>query len=275
MVRSGRGVWTAVIRLSAACLAALVADARRDPARIAALTGIAEDQVVALVGQLERQRVIRGYKTVVDWDRLGDERVVAFIDVSVSPQREVGFDQVAARIYRHPEVRSAHLVSGGHDLRIIVEAPTMREIAQFVSGKAGPDRPRHRDEHPLPAQGLQGGRRHPGRGCPRPTAACRWRHEAAGTVSSTMRLSRAVTAVPPSGIRQFFDVVSQMEDVISLGVGEPDFGTAWRVREAAIYGLERGRTTYTANSGLLDLRSAVASSLAGRYGLEYDPETRS
>ena len=55
-----------------------------------------------------------------------------------------------------------------------------------------------------------------------------------------MRLSRAVAAVPPSGIRQFFDVVSQMEDVISLGVGEPDFGTAWRVREAAIYGLERG-----------------------------------
>jgi aminotransferase len=95
---------------------------------------------------------------------------------------------------------------------------------------------------------------------------------AAAQVSSTMRLSRAVTAVPPSGIRQFFDVVSQMEDVISLGVGEPDFGTAWRVREAAIYGLERGRTTYTANSGLLDLRSAVAKFLAGRYGLEYDPE---
>ena len=77
----------------------------------------------------------------------------------------------------------------------------------------------------------------------------------ASRVSSTMRLSRAVTAVPPSGIRQFFDVVSQMEDVISLGVGEPDFGTAWRVREAAIYGLERGRTTYTANSGLRELRT--------------------
>jgi DNA-binding Lrp family transcriptional regulator len=119
-------------------LTALVADARRDPARIAALTGIAEDQVADLVSQLERQRVIRAYKTVVDWDRLGDERVVAFIDVSVSPQREVGFDQVAARIYRHPEVRSAHLVSGGHDLRIIVEAPTMREIAQFVSEKLAP-----------------------------------------------------------------------------------------------------------------------------------------
>lgn len=119
-------------------LAALIADARRDPARIATLTGITESQVADLIEQLERQRVIRGYKTVVDWDRLGGERVIAFIDVSVSPQREVGFDQVAARIYRHSEVRSVHLVSGGHDLRIIVEASSMREIAQFVSEKLAP-----------------------------------------------------------------------------------------------------------------------------------------
>ena len=119
-------------------LTALVADARRDPARLAALTGLDEARVSGLVAALERQRVIRGYKTSVDWEKLGDERVVAFIDVSVSPQREVGFDQVAARIYRHPEVRSVHLVSGGHDLRIIVEAPTMREIAQFVSEKLAP-----------------------------------------------------------------------------------------------------------------------------------------
>lgn len=86
-----------------------------------------------------------------------------------------------------------------------------------------------------------------------------------------MRVARAVAAIPPSGIRRFFDVVAQMDDVISLGVGEPDFGTAWRVREAAIYGLERGRTTYTANHGLLELRQAVTASLRGRYGLAYDP----
>ena len=86
-----------------------------------------------------------------------------------------------------------------------------------------------------------------------------------------LKLSRTAAAVPPSGIRQFFDVVSQLEDVISLGVGEPDFGTAWRVREAAIYGLERGRTTYTANSGLIELRRAIGASLARRYGLQYDP----
>ncbi|CAA9553467.1 MAG: Aspartate aminotransferase [uncultured Thermomicrobiales bacterium] len=87
-----------------------------------------------------------------------------------------------------------------------------------------------------------------------------------------MKLARAVQDLAPSGIRRFFDVVSRMDDVISLGVGEPDFGTAWRVREAAIYGLERGRTSYTGNAGLLELRQAIAAALGRRYGLEYDPE---
>jgi DNA-binding Lrp family transcriptional regulator len=119
-------------------LRALVADARLDADRIAALTGVSAEAIQQQIAELERRHIIRGYKTVVDWERLGDERVVAFIDVSVSPQRDVGFDQVAARIYRHPEVRSVHLVSGGHDLRIIVEAPTMREIARFVSEKLAP-----------------------------------------------------------------------------------------------------------------------------------------
>ena len=80
-----------------------------------------------------------------------------------------------------------------------------------------------------------------------------------------------VEAVPPSGIRRFFDAVSRMDDVISLGVGEPDFATPWGVREAAIHGLERGRTAYTANHGLLELRQAIAAHLRGRYGVDYDP----
>ena len=69
-----------------------------------------------------------------------------------------------------------------------------------------------------------------------------------------MRLNQVVQAIPPSGIRRFFDIVSQMDDVISLGVGEPDFVTPWRIREAAIYSLEKGYTTYTSNWGLLELR---------------------
>src|SRR5438552_14905394 len=85
-----------------------------------------------------------------------------------------------------------------------------------------------------------------------------------------MRLNRVVQEVPPSGIRRFFDLVSQMEDVISLGVGEPDFATPWRIREAAIYAIERGRTTYTSNAGLPELRALISADIANRYGVHYD-----
>jgi aminotransferase len=84
-------------------------------------------------------------------------------------------------------------------------------------------------------------------------------------------LSEAVLSVPPSGIRRFFDIVAEMDDVISLGVGEPDYVTPWRVREAAIYSLEKGFTNYTSNYGLLELRREIARMLHDRYGLVYDP----
>lgn len=87
-----------------------------------------------------------------------------------------------------------------------------------------------------------------------------------------MRISRVVQSIPPSGIRKFFDIVSQMEDVISLGVGEPDFVTPWRIREAAIYSIERGYTQYTSNWGLLELREEIARLLDRTYGVEYRPE---
>ena len=119
-------------------LRALEADARRTPADLAALVGIGADEAARIVVGLERRGVIRAYRTVVDWDKVTPDRVLAFIDVSVTPQRDVGFDQVAARIYRHPEVRSVHLVSGGHDLRVVVEGPTIREISAFVGEKLAP-----------------------------------------------------------------------------------------------------------------------------------------
>jgi aminotransferase len=84
-------------------------------------------------------------------------------------------------------------------------------------------------------------------------------------------LSAAVLSVPPSGIRRFFDLVSEMDDVISLGVGEPDFVTPWRIREAAIYSLEKGRTNYTSNYGLLELRTEIARKTLERIGIVYDP----
>ncbi len=86
------------------------------------------------------------------------------------------------------------------------------------------------------------------------------------------KISSRVRSISPSGIRKFFDLVSSMEDVISLGVGEPDFVTPWRIREACIYSLERGYTMYTSNYGLLELREEIAAHLKGEYGLEYDPE---
>ena len=84
--------------------------------------------------------------------------------------------------------------------------------------------------------------------------------------------SRIVSSVPPSGIRKFFDLAQSMHGVISLGVGEPDFPTPWSAREAAIHALEHGATTYTSNSGLLELREAVCTDLADRYGVRYRPE---
>ena len=83
-----------------------------------------------------------------------------------------------------------------------------------------------------------------------------------------------VRAIPRSGIRDFFDIVQGMKDVISLGVGEPDFVTPWHIREAAIYALERGRTTYTSNLGLLKLREAIAVSLQKHFQVSYDPKNQ-
>ncbi len=83
-------------------------------------------------------------------------------------------------------------------------------------------------------------------------------------------LSKTITEIEPSGIRKFFDIVSEMEDAISLGVGEPDFDTPWHIRDEGIYSLEKGRTFYTSNAGLKELKIEIAKFLNRRYGLKYD-----
>ncbi len=85
-----------------------------------------------------------------------------------------------------------------------------------------------------------------------------------------MHVAKAVEQIPPSGIRAFFDLVLGMKDVISLGVGEPDFVTPWNIREYALYALEQGYTSYTSNKGMPELRKDIVRFLQGRYGLEYD-----
>ncbi len=86
-------------------------------------------------------------------------------------------------------------------------------------------------------------------------------------------ISEHIRVLPPSGIRKFFDIVSEMKDAISLGVGEPDFVTPWTVREAGIYSLEKGRTHYSANAGIMELRQEISAYLSRKYGLEYDAKT--
>jgi aminotransferase len=86
-------------------------------------------------------------------------------------------------------------------------------------------------------------------------------------------LNDTIRATPPSGIRRFFDIAAEMEDVISLGVGEPDFVTPWRIREAGIYALEHGYTTYTSNAGLPELRQLICADLEKRYDARYAWDT--
>ena len=92
---------------------------------------------------------------------------------------------------------------------------------------------------------------------------------------SSMRnfVSRRAEEIPPSGIRKFFDLVLTMEDVISLGVGEPDFRTPWNICESSIYSIEQGTTSYTSNKGLQTLREALSRYLGQRYNLRYSADT--
>ena len=87
-------------------------------------------------------------------------------------------------------------------------------------------------------------------------------------------IANNVRDIPRSGIRDFFDIVQGMKDVISLGVGEPDFVTPWHIREAAIYALERGKTGYTSNLGLLKLREAISKHIAEKFHVSYNAKDR-
>ena len=90
----------------------------------------------------------------------------------------------------------------------------------------------------------------------------------------TKRINQTVLNIKPSGIRRFFNIVSEMENVISLGIGEPDFVTPRHICDAGIYSLEKGITCYTANAGLLELRREICRYLSRRFGLTYDPATQ-
>jgi DNA-binding Lrp family transcriptional regulator len=116
-------------------LSILEEDARTTPETIARMTGRPVEEIRAAIADFEKRGVIKHYKAVIDWTKVTDDRVMAFIDVKVAPAREVGFDDVAERIYQFPEVHSVWLVSGDYDLRVVVEGADVREVGLFVAKK--------------------------------------------------------------------------------------------------------------------------------------------
>ena len=110
-------------------------NSRIDLKELAVILGVRETDVVNELEVMEKEGVICGYHTLVNWEKTSNEKVTALIEVRVTPQRGQGFDNVAERIYRYPEVRSVYLISGGFDLMVILEGKTLREVSSFVSDK--------------------------------------------------------------------------------------------------------------------------------------------
>ena len=119
-------------------LAGMEKNSRIDIKDLAVLLGEDEVAVANEIAQMEREHIICGYHTLIDWDKTGDEKVTALIEVRVTPQRGMGFDKVAERIYQYNEVEAVYLMSGGYDFTVIIEGKTMRQVAQFVSDKLSP-----------------------------------------------------------------------------------------------------------------------------------------
>jgi DNA-binding Lrp family transcriptional regulator len=113
-------------------------NARLSDAEIAMMLGLLEDEVKGIIADLERRGVIRKYKAVINYEKAGIELVQAVIDVKVSPERNTGYDSLAERISRFPEVKSLRLVSGEYDLSVLVTGRTMQEVAHFVAEKIAP-----------------------------------------------------------------------------------------------------------------------------------------
>ena len=104
-----------------------------DLKELAILLGTDEVTVANEISDMEKENIICGYHTLIDWDKAGVELVTALIEVRVTPQRNQGFDRIAERIYNYPEVNAVYLISGGYDLLVTLEGKTLKEVSQFVS----------------------------------------------------------------------------------------------------------------------------------------------
>lgn len=116
-------------------LSILEKNSRIDFNELAVLLGTTEEEVLKTIEVLEKEGIISGYHTLINWEKTNIEKVTALIEVKVTLQRGKGFDNIAERIYNYPEVKAVYLISGGYDLLVILEEKTLKEIASFVSSK--------------------------------------------------------------------------------------------------------------------------------------------
>lgn len=107
-------------------------------AKIAQMLGMEEKEVADKIEKMEKENVIVGYKTIVNWDKTDKDVVVSLIELRITPQRGEGFDKVAERIYKYPQVKSLYLMSGAYDLAVTIEGKSMKEVALFVAQKLAP-----------------------------------------------------------------------------------------------------------------------------------------
>ena len=119
-------------------LAVIEKNSRIDIHDLAILLGENEVAVANEIAEMEKERIICGYHTLINWDNTSEEKVSALIEVKVTPQRGMGFDKLAERIYQYSEVNALYLMAGGFDFMVIIEGKTMRQVAQFVSDKLAP-----------------------------------------------------------------------------------------------------------------------------------------
>ena len=105
---------------------------------LAVLLGVDETLVANEIADMEKEKIICGYHTLIDWDKTGEEKVTALIEVRVTPQRNQGFDRIAERIYNYPEVFAVYLISGGYDLLVTLDGKSLQEVSRFVSEKLSP-----------------------------------------------------------------------------------------------------------------------------------------
>ena len=124
--------------MSAKLLQLLEQDCTLTDEQLASMANMTADEVRATKVRLEEEKVILGYKAIVDWDRAQREAVTALIEVKVTPQRGEGFDRVAERIYQYDEVESVYLMSGSFDLTVIISGRTLKEVASFVGERLAP-----------------------------------------------------------------------------------------------------------------------------------------